>query len=322
MNPAVHRIILTGASGTLGGNFARLACERPDIHILALLREQSRLPASNPRMDCVRIQFEDKAAVQKIIQDYAPTSLVHCAATGMDFPKPVWFDLIRFNIDATINLCEAVAQQAGCRFIFVSTGLVYKNQNRPLSEDDPLDTLHPYGASKAAADMLVRAAATEFGVPLTILRPFSFTGPGDDRNRLFPSLLRAAAAGESVKLSPGDQLRDHCSARDIATGILAAILSPQTSSTARIFNLGSGCTAPLREVILRVVNELDLKLTLDFGARSYGQHEPRHFVANIAHARAALNWEPRHNLAHAIWQLAQASFPELKVRKPRESILP
>ncbi|MGC4073222.1 MAG: NAD(P)-dependent oxidoreductase [Nibricoccus sp.] len=186
MSSFTHRIVLTGASGTLGSNFSRLAAERSDMHILALLREQSRPPVPGPHMDCVRVQFEDKAAVQKIIQDYAPTCLVHCAATGMDFPKPVWFDLIRFNVDATINLCESVSRLKGCRFIFISTGLVYGRQNRPLTEDDPLDTLHPYGASKAAADMLVRAAATEFGVPLTILRPFSFTGPGDDGNRLFP----------------------------------------------------------------------------------------------------------------------------------------
>ncbi|HSI08249.1 MAG TPA: NAD(P)-dependent oxidoreductase [Rariglobus sp.] len=320
MSHYTHRIVLTGASGTLGGNFAQLAAQQTNLHVLALLREQSRAPVPGPHLDCVRVDFEDKAAVQKIIQDYAPTCLVHCAATGMDFPKPVWFDLIRFNVDATINLCEAAARLSGCKLIFISTGLVYGWQQRPLSEEDPLDTLHPYGASKAAADMLVRAAAAEFGVPLTILRPFSFTGPGDDRNRLFPSLLRAAAAGQPALLSAGDQLRDHCSARDIAAGILAAILSPSDSSAARIFNLGSGSSTPLREVILQVVEELDLKLALNFGARDYGRHEPRHFVANIERARRELGWTPRHNLAHAVWQLAQTSFPELKVREPSASI--
>jgi len=322
VNTPVHRIVLTGASGTLGGNFVRLAAQRPDLHILALLREQSRPPAVGPHIECVRVNFEDSAAVQKIIHDYAPTTLVHCAATGMDFPKPIWFDLIRFNVDVTVNLCEAAAQLQGCHFIFVSTGLVYGRQTRPLHEHDPLETLHPYGASKAAADMLVRAAAAEFGVPLTILRPFSFTGLGDDRNRLFPSLLRSAATGEILRLSVGDQLRNHCSARDIAAGILAALLSPPTSSEARIFNLGSGQAIPLRDVVRKVVSELDLQLTLDFGARGYGLHEPMHFVADIHNARDQLSWAPRHNLAHAVWQLARASFPQLAVREPLETLSP
>lgn len=321
MSNFVHRIVLTGASGTLGGNFVRLAAEYPELHVLALLRKQSRAPVPHPNMDCVRVNFDDKSAIQEIIRAYAPTCIVHCAATGMDFPKPVWFDLVRFNVDVTINLCESVARLSGCRFIFVSTGLVYGHQQRPLSEDDPLDTLHPYGASKAAADILVRAAAAEFGVPLTILRPFSFTGPGDDRNRLFPSLLRAAAAREPVCLSLGDQLRDHCSALDIAAGIMAAILCPPTSIPSRIFNLGSGCSTPLRDVINRVVEELGLDVTLNFGARDYGKNEPRHFVANIDRARHELGWTPRHNLAHAVWQLAGISFPQLTVREPRATLL-
>ena len=320
MSTPVQRIVLTGASGTLGGNFVRLAARRSDLHILALLREQSRPPELGPNIECARVNFEDRAAVMKIINDYAPTTLVHCAATGMDFPKPVWFDLIRFNVDVTVNLCEAAAQLPECRFIFVSTGLVYGRQMRPLHEQDPVETLHPYGASKAAADLLVRAAAAEFGVPLTILRPFSFTGLGDDRNRLFPSLLRAAAAGEILRLSPGDQLRDHCSARDIAGGILAALLTPHITPDARIFNLGSGQAAPLRDVVCRVVSELGLKLRLDFGARGYGRHEPMHFVADIRNARTQLGWAPRHNLAHAVWQLAQASFPQLAVCEPLETL--
>lgn len=320
MSTSFHRIVLTGASGTLGGNFVRLATLRPDLHILALLRDQSRAPENAQNIDCERVNFEDRAAVKKIIHDYAPTALVHCAATGMDFPKPLWLDLIRFNVDVTLNLCESAAQLPGCQFIHVSTGLVYGPQMRSLNEQDPLETLHPYAASKAAADILVRAAAAEFGVPMTILRPFSFTGLGDDRGRLFPSLLRAAATGEILRLSPGDQLRDHCSARDIANGILDALLSPHSSSDARIFNLGSGQATSLRDVICRVVSELGLQLTLDFGARGYGRHEPMHFVADIRNARNQLGWAPRHNLAHAVWQLAQASFPQLSVREPLETL--
>jgi hypothetical protein len=43
-----------------------------------------------------------------------------------------------------------------------------------------------------------------------------------------------------------------------------------------------------------------------------------YLVADIAAARRELNWAPRHNLAHAVWQLARESFPELKLRQPKE----
>lgn len=311
-----HRILLTGASGTLGGNFLNLVSDREDICVLALLREQSRPPRDAPNLSYVRLDFSDARRLSDTLQDFRPTCVVHCAATGMDFPKPEWFDLIRFNVNTTINLCEAASRIPLCQFIYISTGLVYAQQSRPLKEDAPLDTLHPYGASKAAADILLRAAATEFQVPLTILRPFSFTGVGDDRNRLFPSLLRAAEAGKPCLLSPCDQVRDHCSAHDIATAILASVLAPNRSGAVRIYNLGSGKETPLRNVIEDVVAQTQMRAILHFGAREYGRHEPRYFVADTKRARDELGWIPQHNLAHAVWQLAQQSFPGLLLSEP------
>ena len=185
-------------------------------------------------------------------------------------------------------------------------------------ETDPLDALHPYGASKAAAEMLIRSAGNEFGVPLTIIRPFSFTGVGDNRTRLFPSLLRAAAAGVPMNLTSGRQVRDHCSARDIARGIITTLSQPPPPGKAEIYNLGSGNTTRLRDLLEGLVAELGLRVTLNFGVRPHHPVEPMFLVADTTRARRDLGWKPAHNLAHAVWQLSRASFPELKLSEPRE----
>ncbi len=317
----MQRVVLTGASGALGRNFLDLVADREDVHVLALLRDASREPAPRERLQFARVDFNDLLSLSRVIEGFAPTCVVHSAATGMSFPKTRWFSLIRFNVDVSINLCQCVSMLPKCHFIFISTGLAYRDQGRPLREDDPLDTRHPYGASKAAADMLVRSAAAEFGVGLTILRPFYFTGLWDDRGRLFPTVLRAAAARGAVDLSPGDQVRDHCSARDIAAGIVAAMESGQHGpSEPRIYNLGSADRTPLRKVIERVVDEIGLDVALNFGARDYARYEPMFLGADISRATDEMNWKPRHNLAHAVWQLGCESFPELKLREPRHTI--
>jgi nucleoside-diphosphate-sugar epimerase len=316
-----HRIILTGGSGTLGRNFLDLVAGDHSFEVLSLLREGSRAALQgNPSH--ARIDFYDQNKIIDIIDEFQPTCFVHSAATGMNFPKPEWFDLIRFNVSVSLNFCESVARFPGCRFVYISTGLAYKDQGKPLPESSALDTLHPYGASKAAADILMRAAAVEFGVPLTVLRPFSFTGLWDDGTRLFPSLLRAAAEGRPMDLSPGDQLRDHCSAREVAAGILAAIVQKELENRnePRVYNLGSGSTQPLRGLIEGIVDELGLKVDLNFGVRPYARNEPMYLVADNHAAQRDLGWTPRHNLAHAIWQLAHESFPRLKLKKPREKI--
>lgn len=274
-------------------------------------------------MSVLEADFSKLSGVIDEIRRFSPTCVVHAAASGMQFPKPKWFNLIHFNVNVSIDLCELVSKIPDCRFIFISTGLVYRDQGRALREEDPIDTLHPYGASKAAADVLVRAAAAEFNVPLTVLRPFSFTGLWDDGARLFPSILRAAAEGRPMALSPCDQLRDHCSARDIAAGIYAAFRSTrQNQRGGDVYNLGSGSMQPLRRTIEQVISEIGLRVELNFGAAGYGKYEPKVLVADTEAAKAQLGWTPRHNLAHAVWQLARESFPTLDVIEPAELLPP
>jgi len=277
------------------------------------------LRVQEAHIDSARVDLLDRAAVRECVTRFRPTCIVHCAATGMDFPRPEWFDLIRFNVELTVNLCECAAVIPGCHLISISTGLAYRSSDSAHREDDPLETQHPYGASKAAADILLRSAAAEFGVPLTVLRPFSFTGLGDDRRRLFGTILQAAAKRVPVDLSAGTQVRDHCSARDIADGIVSAMDAEwHADHTARIYNLGSGRTVPLRALIEGIVSEIGLEVQLNFGARPAGRFDPRFLVADIGRATADLGWAPRHNLAHAVWQLATESFPSLSVREPKE----
>jgi UDP-glucose 4-epimerase len=316
-----HRLVVTGGTGTLGLNFLKEALEWEGAEILALLRSDSRPEIKSRRMEYRRVDFLDRGEVAEVIEEFQPTSLIHCAASGMRFPKAAWFELVRFNVDASLHLCEGVSHIPRCQFVYISTGLSYRNQERSLRESDPLDTEHPYGASKAAADMLMRAAAVEFGVPMVVLRPFSFSGLGDTSARLFPSLLRAAVAKKPFELSPGDQMRDHCGAGDIARGIAQAVLlGEELGRGTHVFNLGSGSTMTVKELVHDVVEQIGLDVELNFGARDYARFEPKHMVADISQAEKLLRWKPRTNFAYAIWELACDSFPELKLRKPRVSL--
>ena len=316
-----RRLIVTGSTGTLGHNLLATVSRWPNTEILALLRAHSNPIAKFDGVRYEQIDFFQRDAVAEIIKSFQPTSLIHCAASGMRFPKPNWFDLIRFNVDVSLSLCESVAQIRDCQFVYISTGLSYRDQGRLLREEDALDTVHPYGASKAAADILMRAAAAEFGVPMVVLRPFSFSGVGDTSHRLFPSLLRAAAAGQPFELSPGDQVRDHCAVEDIAEGITQSMLLRQDLGPGtHVFNLGSASEVRLRELVEDVVDQLGLKMELKFCARDYVRFEPKFLSADISRACQILKWRPRTNFAYAIWRLAQESFPTLQVKKPRTSL--
>jgi nucleoside-diphosphate-sugar epimerase len=270
----------------------------------------------------VPIALGDRDALRRLAAELAPTALVHAAATGMERPRAGWAELVAANVDLPVALAEAAAAVPGCRLVHVGSALAYRPADHDLTEDDPLETLHPYGATKAAADLLVRAAAADLEVPLTVLRPVTFTGPGDEGTRLFPTLLRAAAAGEAVDLSAGTQVRGYASTRDVAAGVLAAATAPREGAATRIYNLGGGRPEALRALVERVLAALGLRVEVRFGARPAGTYEPARLVVDDARARRELGWRPTQDVAHAVWQLARASFPTLEVREPEEALSP
>ncbi len=314
----LHRVIVTGGSGTLGRHVLERVAAWPRTAVLALLRKESQPPAVQGAVRFRRVEFEDPKTLTRVIKAFRPTTVIHCAASGMQLPRPPWPELVRFNVGASLQLCEITASVPNCQFVHISSGLAYRDQDRPLREDDPLESRHPYGVTKAVADMLLRAAAAELPLPMTIVRPFSFSGAGDTGTRLFPALLRAAAEKRPFDLSRGDQARDHCAVDDIARGIaLAAACREGAAAGTEVFNLGSGDRRCLRKLIESLVEELGLDVRLNFGARDYAPFEPKYLVADISRARRLLDWKPQTNFAYAIWQLARELVPNLRLKRPK-----
>lgn len=311
-------MLLTGATGTLGYNILKRLAFDERFDVVAPVRDLDSPVVSSlsHRVQFLANDLSDHASTERIVAQVTPSVTLHCAARGLRPPKGTWFDLMEFNVVSTMRLFQmnCLLPQPS-HFIYVSTGLVYREQNRPLSEEDPLETLHPYGASKGAADVMLQAAAAEFNRRLTILRPFAFTGAHDGGSRLFPLIIESAASGRRLGLSSGTQIRDFCAVDDIVDAVLRVIARPEQQLIEK-FNLGSGQCLSLRELILGICGELGLNADLAFGENSMHRYEPHYLVANIDHARQVLGWEPKINLAYAVYQLAQEIAPHLPLRKP------
>jgi nucleoside-diphosphate-sugar epimerase len=316
LRPHLARVLVTGASGTLGYNLVRhLGAAHPETRIHLLLRTlDESLFGDLPNVELERVDMADFPRLTESVLAFQPNAILHCAASGVRPSTIGWFEQIQLNVAATIKLFEASCELADCHFIHVSTGLVYSDQRRPCREHDPIDTLHPYGASKAAADCLLRAGAERLKRHLTVVRPFSFTGLHDGGDRLFPSLLRAAAEGRPFPMSAGTQLRDFCAVDDLVRGI-ALLLEQGTLPGRDVFNLGSGRSLSLTELVSSVCRQLGLEVELQLGALPFHPQEPMHLVADIRLAES-FGWKPRTNLAYAVWQLARSLYPELTVKEP------
>ncbi len=298
----------------LGQAIIKQLAGRNDVTLLTLYRRDP--PKSQiENIEVGTADLDRPNDMAPLLKAFEPTVFIHTAASGMQIPRPATEELTDINTWMPVRLAEVVARMGHCSFVHLSSGLAYKDQGRPLREADPLDTEHPYGASKAEAEKQLQITAQQRGLRLTLVRPFSFTGGGDSGTRLFPSLLRSAIEQTRFEMSAGDQVRDHAGVDDIAAGVIAAACAASDTQTSA-YNLGTGDTRTLRELVTSVIDQLDLNVDVAFGARPHAVDEPMFMVPDMTHTRKALAWQARENVAHAVWRLVQRSFPSLVTKEP------
>ena len=122
--------------------------------------------------------------------------------------------------------------------MYIGTGMAYRDQGRALREDDPLDT--STRGRRQQGGVGPAGPLVEFGVPLTILLLFSFTGIADDGSRLFPALLRAAPERQPMTVPSATRCAIIARFRTLRRACSASPFRAATGSPPRLteFNLG------------------------------------------------------------------------------------
>lgn len=134
------------------------------------------------------------------------------------------------NVAVTAGLLEAMRERGVGRLAFASTNAVAGEDPsapgpRVLDETSALRPLTPYGATKAAAEMLLSGWSQTYGMTAAALRLTNVYGPGMERKDSFvPRLLRAARSGEPVRVyGDGEQVRDYVYVEDVARAFVVAL---------------------------------------------------------------------------------------------------
>jgi GDP-4-dehydro-6-deoxy-D-mannose reductase len=200
----------------------------------------------------------DGAAVERVLRAVRPARVYHLAgfasaAGSRADPEGAW----RGNLTATRALCEAVARWGGApRIVWVGSGLVYGAQEQPCTEESPLRPDTPYAASKAAADLACYQYGRSDGLQIVRARPFNHTGPHQSPEYAVASFARQLAAvgrGEAPPVLQTGNLaarRDLSDVRDVAA---AYLLLMERGRAGEAYNIGSGQTWSMQEVLDRLV---------------------------------------------------------------------
>jgi GDP-4-dehydro-6-deoxy-D-mannose reductase len=300
------RVLITGIAGFAGRHLARLLLSRGDEVHGTIHRPESRtaLAVALPDLGADRLHRIDVTEAQVVsdaLRRAAPDAVIHLA--GLTFVPDSHADpaaFFRANVLGLIHLLAAVRQLGSpCRIVAVGSAAAYgalEPGDLPVDESCPMRPLSPYGASKAAADLIAYQWARTYGLDVVRVRPFNHTGPGQRPEFVCPDFARQLAAiarrekPARVEVGNLDVVRDFSDVRDVVAAYVAAL---ERGRRGEAYNVCSGVGHSIREM-------LSVLIELSGCAVEVGVAPERERVVDVPEAvgsfeklRRDTGWSPR-----------------------------
>ena len=322
------RILVTGAAGFIGSNYVRRRLEQhPGDHVVAFdlltyAGDRRNLEGLDVRL--VEGDIADLELVEQVLADEKIEVVVNFAAeshNSLAVLDPGRF--FRTNVLGTQTLLEAARRRGVERFHHISTCEVYGDlsldSDEAFTEESPYRPRTPYNASKAGADLAVRAYSETFGLPVTITNCSNNYGPRQFPEKVIPLFLTNALDDRELPLYASTQNRrewlhvdDHCSAIDL---VLDAGREGET------YNVGSGVERSIEEIADLVLELTGKPQALKTIVPDRPGHD-RRYLLDSTKLRDELRWQPATDFesglrATAEWYAAnRAWWQPLRERAP------
>jgi len=299
------RILVTGGAGFIGSNFVRhvLAHHRSDrvltfdkLTYAGSIDNLAGLEKTGRHM-FERGDIASPSQVERVFRRFRPDAVVNFAAeTHVDRSIHLGAAaFVRTNIAGVQVLLDAARRCGVSRFLQVSTDEVYGalGARGRFTEKTPLAPNNPYSASKAAADLLVRAANRTYGLHTVITRCSNNFGPRQFPEKLVPLMIANALEdrplpvyGDGRHVRDWIYVEDHCEAVDIAL---------RRAPPGSVYNIGSDNAVQNIVLVKMLLKLLGKPESLICFVQDRPGHD-RRYAMDAGLIRRELGWRPRHSL--------------------------
>ena len=294
------RVLVTGGAGFIGNAVVRHLLDRGDrvtvVDAMPGPRQHRALAATSSRVDLV---VDDLRGLDLDALLARHDLVVHLA--GRPGVQTSWAEGFRdhldHNVEATHRLLESALRTRVRRLVLASSSSVYGDVPTGAAHEDlPTRPLSPYGASKAAMELLAGVYASR-GVPLTVLRYFTVVGPRQRPDMALHRMIDATRTGRPFPLrGDGSQVRDFTGVDDVARATVAAAVADLPSGT--VLNIGGGAPVSVRELLKMVRAETGCAVPVTRVPAVPG--DPARTASDCRRAAQLLGWRPRQTLAEVV----------------------
>lgn len=301
-----NRVLVTGATGIVGSWLVKRLLEE-GAYVVTLIRDwdpQSELIRSGDvyRTSVVSGALEDFATSERAINEHEIDTVFHLGAqtiVGTAFRNPL--PTFEANIRGTYNLLEAcrIHRSLVKRVVVASSDKAYGDvETLPYTEEMPPNGQHPYDVSKSCADLIARAYAHTYDLPVTVARCGNIYGGGDlNWSRIVPGTIRSVLNNQRPLLrSDGKYMRDYIYVLDVVEGYLSlAEKSSEENIRGEAFNFSNEIRMSVLE-ITRKVQESMGRIDLEPIILNQAEAEIKDQYLDSSKAKRLLHWKPRCNL--------------------------
>ena len=316
------KILVTGGAGFIGSNFVELLLrQRPGWQVVNLdaltyagnlenLAEVER----DPRYVFVHGDVQEPADVARALEACrGPVSVVHFAAEShVDRSILSGLPFVRTNVLGTQVLLDEARARGVERFVHVSTDEVYGSlgASGKFSEETPLAPNSPYSASKAASDLLVRAAFHTHGFPGLITRCSNNYGPYQFPEKLIPLMIANASEDKELPVyGDGQNVRDWLYVEDHCEALLAVL---ERGRPGEVYNVGGNNEYPNLAIVRLILSALGKPESLIRFVKDRPGHD-RRYAIDASKIQRELGWAPRYRFDTALprtiqWYLSHATW--------------
>jgi len=296
MRSKLYKILITGGAGFIGSEFVRQSVKKgyniAVVDKLTYAGDLERLGEVNGKYKFYKADICDKRIIEPIFKKEKPQIIVHFAAeTHVDRSIRDAMSFIETNVLGTQVLLK-VSKDCGIKkFVHISSDEVYGEIRRgKFSEDSPLRPNSPYAASKAAADLLIKAYIRTYNFPAIIIRPSNNYGPWQYPEKLIPLAILKLLRNEKVPVyAKGKNVREWLYVEDCANAILKVL---EKGRLGQIYNIGSNQERQNIEVVRSLLKILNADETKIHFIKDRPGHDIR-YKLNWRKITKETAWKPR-----------------------------
>ncbi len=305
-------VLVTGGAGFIGSNFVRYMLNRyPDDHLTNLDAltyagnlENLRDVEQHPNYTFVKGSIDDRQLVDRLFAGGIDRVVNFAAESHVDRSILAPDVFIQTNVMGTQVLLDAAKKYGVRKYVQISTDEVYGSLGDTglFTERTPLAPNSPYSASKAGADLLVRAYHETYGLPVNITRCSNNYGPYHFPEKLIPLMIANAlndkplpVYGDGLNVRDWLYVEDHCRAIDLVL---------RRGADGEVYNIGGNNERTNLQIVKTILAELGKPESLIRFVQDRLGHD-RRYAIDAAKIKRDLGWVPQVDFEAGIRQTVQ-----------------